>query len=213
MLECAVRAVGVSLGYGGGWFAGGAVGGMMEHNLDFGPEAQANHALAALRGLSGGGPIEADRMPVPGVWFALDPESEMGGSYETQPGMLLTARVRVVVPGRWLALHVALGAVDLAGRHVVGFVCRSEAPEPVTWRASLRSGTDADPEASAGGGFVDCFFPKRLVAFGEPSTHIDLLQVGRSEPLPLQAAWRELILFFERKDFEITLRDLRLFIV
>jgi len=177
----------------------------MEHNLDLGPDAQANHALALLRGLSFAGPIEPDGMLVPGIWFAFDPEAEMGGEVESTPGMLLRARFRVVVPGRWMALHVALGDIDLTNLHVLGFVCKSDAPEPVTFRASLRSATDS--------GFVDCFFPKRVVAFGETSTHVDLLQIGRSEPLPIRAPWREMILFFDRKDFEITFRDLRLFIV
>lgn len=177
----------------------------MQHNLDLGPDAPANTNLAILRGLTLSGQIGVDAIDAPGLSFAIDPESITGGSFSSEPGMLLQAKFEVEKPGRWMALHLQLGPAALTDAQIAGFVLKSDAPETITFRACLRSGIE--------GGFVDCFFPKRVISFADTSVHVDVLKLGENEPLPATAPWRELILFFERKSQEVVLRDLRVFIV
>ncbi len=177
----------------------------MEHNLNLGPDAQANHTLAALRGTEQSGQINVDPIAVSGVFFGLDPNGKVGGTFTTTPGDLLSLKFEVEQPGRWMGLHVALGDVPLDGAQVLGFVLKSDAPVTVTFRACLRSGT-AD-------GFVDCFFPKRIITFSDPTIHLDVLKMGVNAPVPTHAPWRDLILFFEPQSQEVAIRDLRVFVV
>ncbi len=170
-----------------------------------GPEAQVNQSLAELHQLTRQGLVVSDDPIVPGIWLSLDPESATQGSYTTAPGMLLSVSFHTETPGRWQALHLGLGGIDLRDRHVLGFVLRSDAPQTVTFRACLRSGEE--------GGFTDHFFPRHIVSFEETSVHVDLLQIGRSPDLAREAPWRHLILFFKPQSLDVTLRDMRVFVL
>jgi hypothetical protein len=88
---------------------------------------------------------------------------------------------------------------------VIGIVCRSSSMEALTFRCCLRS--------EAHNGFVDALFPKHVISFGSPSTHIDLLKIFEREDVPLRATWRELIFFFPTKTSRFKIQDLRVFIV
>ncbi|MCL4186297.1 MAG: hypothetical protein KJZ85_01720 [Rhodobacteraceae bacterium] len=178
----------------------------MTHNLSLGPEADVMHGLAVLRASQPVGPIVAGQPLGPGVSLVLDPEGQTEAEAIAAPGALMGLRLRAIVPGRWAGLHIVLGPLDLTDRHVIGVVLRTRAPAVTTLRIALRSGRE--------GGFDDCDFPKRLVAFGEDSTHVDLLQTARHpDTLPLQAPWRELVLFLPPAGCELVIQDLRLFVV
>ena len=178
---------------------------MSEDNLMLGPDAQVNHALALLRGLTAEGAVVSGTPLVPGIWFDLDPEGRAEGRYRSRPGELISARLDVGVPGRWLALHLDLGTTRLDTEAVLGFVCRSSASQTITARACLRTGS-AD-------GFTDRFFGKRIVSFDRPSTHLDALPLGGDEGSAKDETWRQLVLFFEVRSFDLTLQDLRVFLV
>lgn len=177
----------------------------MTHNLDLGPEAEANHRLAVLRGLAAEGDLHSDTAIVPGLFFSFDPESVTRGRFRSQPGRLIEAGFEVERPGRWMAMHLKLGGLDLTGRQAVGILCRSAAPEATTFRVCLRSGVE--------GGFRDTFFDKAVLAHAEPSLHMDMLLPETLPGLPRIAPWRDLILFFRPESSQIDLQDLRLFIV
>lgn len=178
----------------------------MTDNLDFGPDAQANHALAVLRGLSFEGELAPGQALVPGIFFTWDGESEMRVTGKSQPGQLLEAGFTASRPGQWLSLHVALGAADLTGAQTFGLVCKSASPYATTFQPCLRSGL-------AEGGFSDHFFRKRVLTHGQPSLHLDALLMEADPELPRTAPWRELVLFFRPETSRIDLQDLRLFIV
>ncbi|PCJ07328.1 MAG: hypothetical protein COB16_11635 [Rhodobacteraceae bacterium] len=149
------------------------------------------------------GPLPPDGVLAPGVWIHADPEGQQQVESLQLPGGGLTLRTTVQHPGGWLALHIALGEVDLSDHVLIGFYARIQAPRACTWRACLRSGTEV--------GFVDHFFDRDVVSYGAASSHMDMMELAPQRRLPRRADWREFILFFHVESFETTLLDLRLF--
>ena len=172
--------------------------------LDFAPAAAAAATLAVLREGSAGGEIAGETELAPGLTLRPDPYGRTGGRYASPAGRLLEIETEVDEPGHWLGLHLSLGGGSLAPYGAIGFFCRSNAAAAMVVRPCLRSGL---PE----GGGLDCFFPRHIVAHAGASDHLDALVIGRAEPLPLEAPWRELILFLPTRDFSWGLQDLRVF--
>jgi len=149
------------------------------------------------------GPLPPDGRLTSGSWLHGDPDGQHVVDVDSLPEGGLTLRAAVHQPGGWLALHIALGDVDLSGCALIGFYTRVQAVRACTWKACLRSGT--------AGGFVDHFFDHDVVAYNVASTHMDMMELARHRTLPRQAEWREFVLFFHVESFETTLLDLRLF--
>ena len=175
----------------------------MEHNLDFGAEAQANHSLAILRAMECDETVAPDARFAPGIFLSMDPESDTQAQVVSRPGMLADIRFTTTRPGQWLSLNIELGAFDLTGRDVIGFMCKSRAEDTITFRACLRSGAE--------GGFQDAFFGKRVISYDTPSTHADLIKLDARDDIPATAPWRELLLFFPPDLRQLSLTDLSLF--
>ncbi|MCE6967240.1 hypothetical protein [Cereibacter sphaeroides] len=178
---------------------------MTAHNLFLGPDAQVNHEISLLRAKREKKSLADRASPVPGVFFAVDPEAKVAGQYVTGGDRLLQLQYVTKTTPRWLALHFALGGVDLGSASVFGVVCKSCAPEAATFRICLRS--------AMAEGFRDVFLPKHAVAYSQTSTHVDLLRLEGLDEVPGKADWRELILFFQTSSAHIDLLDLRVFIV
>ena len=175
----------------------------MEHNLDFGAEAQGNHTLAALRGLEHQGEVASDVRFSPGVFISSDPESDITTRVDCTLGQLLDLTCKGTRPGRWLSLNIELGAYDLTGRSVIGIMCKTRSEDTQTFRVCLRSGLQ--------GGFQDAFFSKRVISYKEESTHADVMKLAERDDVPAQAPWRELILFLPPELRQVSLGDLALF--
>lgn len=178
---------------------------MTMHNLHIGPDAQINHTIGQLRTTPDAGSLSDQAKPVPGSYFGIDTEGTVTGRWTSGGEQLLNLGYSVQKTPRWLALHLAVGMVDLSDFAVFGVACKSRAPEAMTYRLCLRS---ASPD-----GFVDAFLPKHVVAFAQASTHIDALALDGNRNVPAEAEWRELILFFPPQTSNLDLIDLRVFIV
>jgi len=178
----------------------------MIHNLHLGPEADASHALALLRAMEMDAPVEPGQHLVPGLFFSCDPDGEVRIQCRSRPDHLLDITLDVARPGRWLALHLALGPVDLTGRQAVGFICKSQSPVTTTFQPCLRSGREGE-------GFTDQFFRKSVLTFGHPGLHLDTILPETIPSMPVRAPWRELVFFFRPETSHIDLQDLRLFII
>jgi hypothetical protein len=179
----------------------------MIHDLDLGPDAGVNHALAVLRGLDFEGDLVARRHLVPGLCLDWDAAGDITVHGTSRPGRLLDLEVTVARPGRWLSLNLTLGAADLTGRHVLGLLCKSAGRPATTFQPCLRSGLEE-------GGFTDHFFRKRVLAHDRPGIYLDALLPGPAAGgPPLRAPWREIVLFFRPETSRIELLDLRLFIL
>lgn len=178
----------------------------MTDSITPGGDGQANHVLAVLREDTREGALASDVDFLPGLSFHADPALGLSGSFTSPEGRILDLDARTGPDtGGWVALHVALPAPDLRRVGFFGFVARLSAPDITVVRACLRSGT-AD-------GFVDCFFDKHLLVRPEEASHLDVLPLQYRDQIPMQAPWRELILFLPTHDFRLSLIDLRLFIV
>lgn len=177
----------------------------MADNLLLGPDAQVNHTIDLLRTIEKTETLGDGVRLAPHAFVALDGQGQVEGSVSTAAGNVLRLQYQVRQKPRWLALHLGLGGIDLTGRTVLGLVCKTQAPVAATFQPCLRSGR---PE-----GFVDAHLPKHVVAYAEASTHVDLLRLEGSPQVPLQAPWRDLVLFFQTTSARIDIQDLRVFIV
>lgn len=177
----------------------------MFSSIALGPDGEANHKLAVLRGKKRKGMLADSVKFLPGLELHADPSLGLEGSYLSPAGRLLELDVKMHGEGSWIGLHLALPARDLAGMGVIGFAARFSATGMHVLRACIRSGT-AD-------GFQDCFFDKHLLLRPEEASHLDALPVGYRDELPQKAPWREFVLFLPQNDFQMALIDLRLFVV
>lgn len=175
----------------------------MEHNLDFGSEAQANHSLAVLRAQSFEKAVSGGERFSPGVFVSIDPESDTKVMATSRPGELVDLSFSTRRPGRWLSLNVEMGNCNLTGRDIAGFMAKVQSEATMTFRVCLRSGNE--------GGFQDAFFGKRVISYAEASTHADLMKLEERDDVPAQAPWRELIMFLPPDVRHISLKDLALF--
>lgn len=180
----------------------------MQDNLFLGPDADVRFSLSALRALEASGTISAEKtLILNGITFSYSAGAQMKGQYRSgRDNMLslsLSCRSRSLP--QWQCLTISLGAMDLAGAGAVGVIARTSAPQSTLSRFTLRSGRDGD--------FVDQPFGKALASFAAPSTHLDVIEIARVPNLPLQAQWRDLILFFRPGPLDIEILDLRVFAV
>jgi len=178
----------------------------MSNNIHLGPDAEANQIIRVLAAQNPTGGIPCEEPVAPGVQFSFDPNASFKGSLQDAEDAVLSFKVEQIEGSGWFALHVSLGGIDLTPYDVIGFVCKSDAPSALAIKACLRSGSEA--------GFSDCFFDKHIVAYGKTSTHLDAIDISQRPDLPQQADWRDFVLFFPHdKPLQVTLRDLRFFIV
>jgi hypothetical protein len=178
----------------------------MTHSLDLGPEAGVNSTLATLRLLDrSAAPIARGETLVPGIFLDFDPEGGVEAMVHSTPDTLFSAEFTVTGDAGWLALHIALGEIDLSQHMMFGFICKSMAPQSTTLRPCLRSGTAE--------GFSDIFFRKTIITYAEPSLHLDALMIDEHADLNVAAPWRELVLFFRPESGSYDLQDLRVFMI
>lgn len=177
----------------------------MANNLTTSADADINFTVTLLKEGAFEQVISSGEDIVPGCRFHFDPNGAQDAHLVSPADAGLTIRVDVQHPGDWAALHFRAGGGDLSDKHVFGFACKSQAPLATTISPCLRSYTED--------GFRDTFFAKTIVAYDSPSTHIDILDFSLLPDLPMMASQREFILFFQLKSFELTLHDLRFFVV
>ncbi|MEP1328062.1 hypothetical protein [Pseudophaeobacter sp.] len=142
----------------------------------------------------------------PGFFLNSDPKLDVSGSYSSIPGRLLQLEVQPQARGDWLALHLVLPPLALQDLTYIGFAARLSAPTRLMLRACLRSGL---PE----GGFSDCFFDRHILPTAQPHSHLDMLYLDACSTVPLDAPWRELILFLPCQAFALNLMHLHPFAV
>ena len=177
----------------------------MANNLDLSPDGQLAYSLTALRGLDFTGPAENGRHIVPGIFFSLDPQSANRVDIASHPGELMTMRLGVDRPGRWLTLNMGVGGADFSACKIIGFAARTDAPVTTTCKVCIRSGVE--------GGHRDVFFPKALVCYPKTALHLDVMELEANPDIPPRAPWRELVIFFEIASVEINFRDFRLIVI
>lgn len=141
----------------------------------------------------------------PGIDLRIDPGAQIAGHWSSPRGRLLELRTEVTRPGDWLGLHLALPPLDLAGVAWLGLALRSAGGAALVVRACLRSGL-------AEGGFRDDFFDRHILSQPGETDHVDMMAPDRRPGLPLQAPWRECVLFLPPAHSIVwALHDLRLF--
>lgn len=175
----------------------------MEHNLDFGAEAQANHSLAVLRAQAFEKAVSGDERFSPGVFVSIDPASDTKVVATSRPGELADLSFETQRPGQWLSLNFEMGDCSFSGRDIAGFMAKVQSEATMTFRVCLRSGIE--------GGFQDAFFGKRVISYEAPSTHADLMKLEERDDIPPHAPWRELIIFLPPDVRQLSLKDLALF--
>jgi hypothetical protein len=177
----------------------------MTNNLNLSPDGELAFSLAALRALDYQGTAVNAQHLVPGVFFSIDTESDNTVHVDSRPGALMTFRLDVDKPGRWLALNMRVGAANFSGYKIIGFAAKLDAPRTTTFRVCLRSGTES--------GHTDVFFKKTMVAYPKTALHLDVLDLEETPEILTKAPWREIVFFLRCEPSEINLRDFRLIVI
>ena len=177
----------------------------MTDSIALGPDGHTNHVLSLMRNAKSEGELKADMAIIPGFELHVDPALQMQGVYRSPEGRILELDATMAEPGGWTGLHLLLPASSLQRFGVLGFACRTSAPELLMLRACIRSGHAE--------GFTDCFFDKHILVRPEAATHVDALSVHHQESLPAEAPWREIVFFLPTESFQLSLIDLRVFLV
>lgn len=177
-------------------------------NTFLGPDADVRFSLNALRAHEATGSISAEKTVIlNGIILSYEAGGKLVGKYRSGRDNILSLSLTCkshTVP-HWQCLTVSLNAMDLTGAGVLGVIARSSSPQSTISRFTVRSGRDGD--------FVDQPFSKSMVSFAAPSTHLDVVEIATAPNLPIQAQWRDLILFFRPGPLEINILDLRVFVV
>ena len=140
---------------------------------------------------------------VPGIEFQADPEAELRGTVASVPGEVVAMDLAPNGPVRWVSLSFDLGIVALTDVQMLGVFCRTQAPKSLTFRMVLRTTIE--------GGFVDTAWRKTVVAFQNPSIHMDALDLSRETDVPRPAARRELIVMLPQAAFALSVLNFGLF--
>ena len=175
----------------------------MINNLSNGPAAAINHSLALLRAKSLQMPVQPHVTLAPGLFLSTDPDAVITGTVASRPGEILSLNLTPQGPVRWVSLTLEMGQVDLRQCQLLGVVVRTTAPSAVTMGLTLRSKLD--------GGHLDTAFRKSIVAYAEPSNHIDVIDFSTDHSVPRGSAARELILMFEHAQFAVDLLNITVF--
>lgn len=177
----------------------------MAKSLYLPPDGPMIFTMAALRALDFTGAGVNGQHIVPGVFFGFDSPASDVLRLESRPGSLIRFSLGVDAPGRWLTLHIALGAADYSDCKLLGFASRSSAAGPTSFRVCLRSGVE--------GGHRDVMLGKPVVTGPQGSADLDVVTLDDTPTVPLTAPWRELMLFFKTDTPAFTLQDFRLIVV
>lgn len=169
------------------------------------PDGPMIFTLAALRALEFGGPAVNGQHLVPGVFFAFDAPGADVLRVDSRPGSLIGLRIGDHAPGRWLTLHVVMGAANFTDCKIVGFACRMRAEAQATVRVCVRSGGEA--------GHSDVQIGGPIITGPQGSVHLEVFNLDDNPTMPLVASWRELVMFFQTDTPAITLEDFRLIVI
>lgn len=186
----------------------------MVDNLNVSQDSHINHAIEVAKQIENSGKIQNRKEIAPGIYFSIDTEANIDGEFTSGNGKIIDLKYFNVsepvhgknITPRWIAIHFRLGEVTLNNKSAIGVIVKSEAPNAVTMRACLRSGTQEN--------FQDEFFSKYIVAYQNTSTHLDIIKIeDLPEECPLKKIERDLILFLPPFDASLTITDLRAFII
>lgn len=131
----------------------------------------------------------------------LDPKAAFGAEWHSPRGRILEVDFQPKGRVRWFGLHLQIDP-DMRPYRWYGFALRHAASRPIGFRAALRA--DGHDEA-------DVFFPRHLMVGPQQSDHIDVFDPSLLPDFPLEARFRELILFLPVSlDYQYALHDLRL---
>ena len=170
-------------------------------------EATVDALIADLRAVRDETPLPANG-PVflPGLWGSHDTEEgAFEGRYIAGDGALLRLALSIRTPGRWCSLALALGPAPLEEGAIVMLVADLQASMPVMVTLDLRSVVE--------GAHRDLAFDDRLEPTPEGGVQVAMLTVPGGSVLTEPADQRLLLLGLPQTDVEITLRDLRLFVL
>lgn len=178
----------------------------MIKNLIPSADGQTNYALAVLRGRKAGGPLRPEIRLVPGITFQADERLALEGTFSSPAGRILELDVTKADPsGAWCTLSLDLPLRELGEVENIGFIARILAADLHLVSVCLRSEHE--------GGFVDCFFEKRLLFCEQEATHMDVLSPQLRAEVPKTAKWRQLVFFLPTETMQLSVHDLRVFVL
>ena len=164
------------------------------------------HEIAALRACDLPKTAENETCIVPNIYFSWDPvEGEATLELKAEPGVLFHAQARVTKSPRWISFNLALGEHAFEAGDILGLVTELEGCEGETISLFVRSVRDGETS--------DTYFQDGLQGSGETVVRTSLLTAAGGDFLSGPPAYHTVVMLLPTRDFTLTLRDLRFFVI
>lgn len=163
-------------------------------------------AVARMRGAIFDKTAENNTHIVPEIYLSWDDEeASIALEIASDANMLVTVKGTVVTPPRWFALNVGLGQGALAPGDVLGIVFEVESPVAFESAPFIRT-------AWRKGGHADTRLQDRISVIAGHQV-VTLLHTVEAEDALCSDVFHTLVLPLPLEDFEVTLHDMRLFVI
>ena len=165
------------------------------------------HAIAALRACVLPETAENDSRIVPDVFFSWGTVEGEATTLElkAEPGVLFRVQARVTKTPRWMSFNFALGQDVFEAGDVLGLVAELEACEGETFPVFVRSTRHGETS--------DTYFQDSLQGSAERVVRTSLLSATGGDFLSGPPAYHAVVMLLPTRDFTLTLRDLRFFVI
>lgn len=165
-----------------------------------------SNALSILRNTQLTQDIENDVHFVPDVYFSWDSDhGKTALSFKSVPGQLGTIWARVSGGPEWLSLNLSLGECTFAKGDVIGLVTELEGCDTQRFAPFIRTMRDGEIE--------DTFLQEGFTGSEDRAVQTALHTLEGYDPMIGRTGFHTLVIPLPRKDFQLQLRDLRLFVI
>ena len=162
--------------------------------------------ITTLRGASFEKVAENNGALAPDIYLNWDDEEGVvAAQVKSEPNTLLSLQATVTTAPRWFSLNIGLGEGALKAGDVLGLVIELETAEPLNTAPFIRT-------AWRKGGFADTR-PSDKISVEAGHHVVTLLHTVTSEDPVLTALFHTLVVPLPRADFNLSLHDLRLFVI
>lgn len=174
---------------------------MMHPSVQF-----AEYEIAALRACDLPKTAGNETRIVPDIYFSWDAaEGEAALELKAEPGVLFHAQARVTKSPRWISFNLALGEYAFEAGDVLGLVTEMDGCEGEAFSLFVRSARDGETR--------DTYFQDRLLGSAEIVVQTNLLTVAGGDFISGPPAYHTVVMLLPTRDFTLTLRDLRFFVI
>ncbi|WP_283424420.1 hypothetical protein [Shimia sagamensis] len=169
-------------------------------------EVRASEVMAQLRDTSLSTPIENEGHIVPGAYFSWDDRvKELDLQVTSKDGQLFELRAQISGKPQWNSFNVALEHGSTSVGDLIGVVADVSGADGLTFPLFIRT--------SRGESITDTPLTEKLVGSAKRSIQTVLHKVSHVDAVAGEEGYHTLVVALPSSSFDVTLHDLRLFVL